>query len=193
MYFDCAYQGFATGDLENDAYAVRSFVAKGFQCFISQSFAKNTGLYGERIGALHLVLSDSDTATKVLSQVKIIVRSMYSSPPKHGALIVEKILSDPELKENWINELKQVSKRIIDMRFKLVEELNALEVPGNWDHVTSQIGMFCFTGLTPNQCKNMTNQWHCYMAENGRISIPGLNDSNVAYVARAIKDSVENY
>ena len=192
IYFDSAYQGFATGDLDADAYAIRSFIRRGFQCFVSQSFAKNTGLYGERIGALHIVCSDQATAEIVMSQAKIIVRAMYSNPPKHGALIVARILGDPALKESWISELKEVSQRIKDMRQKLVEELTRLDVPGDWSHVISQIGMFSFTGLTPAQCDNMINKWHCYMLKNGRISMTGINTSNVEYVARAIKDSVEN-
>lgn len=193
LYFDSAYQGFATGDLDNDAYAIRSFIRRGFQCFVSQSFAKNVGLYGERIGALHIVTADRETEEKVMSQAKIIVRASYSNPPKHGALIVARILADPALKESWINELKDVSKRIVDMRLKLVEELTALAVPGDWSHVITQIGMFSFTGLTPAQCENMINKWHCYMLKNGRISMTGINTSNVAYIARAIKDSVENH
>ena len=103
------------------------------------------------------------------------------------------MFQDPALKESWLSELKEVSKRIVDMRHKLVEELTALAVPGDWSHVISQIGMFSFTGLTPAQCENMINQWHCYMLKNGRISMTGINTSNVAYVARAIKDSVENH
>lgn len=193
VYFDSAYQGFATGDIDGDAYAIRLFIRRGFQCFVSQSFAKNTGMYGERIGALHIVCADSETAERVMSQVKVFVRASYSNPAKHGALVVAKILSDPALKESWLNELKDVSKRIKDMRTRLVEELTALSVPGDWSHVTSQIGMFSFTGLTPAQCENMINKWHCYMLKNGRISMTGINTSNVAYVAQAIKDSVENH
>ena len=193
VYFDSAYQGFATGDIDADAYAIRLFIRRGFQCFVSQSFAKNTGMYGERIGALHIVCADVETAERVLSQVKVFVRASYSNPAKHGALVVARILSDPALKESWLNELKDVSKRIQDMRTRLVEELTALGVPGDWSHVTSQIGMFSFTGLTTAQCENMINKWHCYMLKNGRISMTGINTSNVAYVAQAIKDSVENH
>lgn len=193
VYFDSAYQGFATGDLDADAYAIRSFIRKGFQCFVSQSFAKNTGLYGERIGALLIVTADRDSAEKVMSRAKIIVRANYSNPAKHGALVVAKILGDPALKESWLNELKTVSRGIKDMRTRLVLELSNLAVPGDWSHVTSQIGMFSFTGLTPAQCENMINKWHCYMLKNGRISMTGINTNNVEYVARAIKDSVENH
>jgi aspartate aminotransferase len=191
-YFDSAYQGFATGDLENDAEAIRMFVRRGFQMLISQSFAKNCGLYGERIGALHVVCSDVETTNKVLSQVKLVIRPMYSNPPLHGALIVSKILSDPALKEGWKNELKEVSGRIISMRERLREELHKLKVPGDWSHITSQIGMFSYTGLTTPQCENMINKWHVHMLKNGRISMAGINSKNVVYLAQAIQDSVES-
>lgn len=95
-FFDSAYQGFATGDLEKDAWPIRHFISQGFQMIVSQSFAKNTGLYGERIGALHIVTPCKDTKEKVLSQIKIIARKMYSSPPLHGALIVSKILNNKQ-------------------------------------------------------------------------------------------------
>lgn len=188
-FFDSAYQGFATGDFENDAYAIRSFARRGFQMFISQSFAKNIGLYGERIGCFHIVCSNAETANIVRSQVMMVVRPMYSSPPCHGAFIVQKILSDPELRAGWINELKAVSQRIIDMRAALVRELTTLGAPGDWSHITKQIGMFSYTGLTPAQCDVMINKWHCYMLRNGRISMSGVNSHNVNYLARAIMDA----
>ena len=191
-YFDSAYQGFATGDLENDANAIRMFVRRGFQMLISQSFAKNCGLYGERIGALHIVCANSDTAIRVLSQVKLVIRPMYSNPPLHGALIVSRILSDPALKEGWKNELRDVSHRIISMRQKLREELHKLQVPGDWSHITNQIGMFSYTGLTVAQCENMINKWHVFMLKNGRISMAGINSHNVEYLAQAIQDSVSH-
>jgi aspartate aminotransferase, cytoplasmic len=189
-YFDSAYQGFASGDIEKDAYAIRRFVSDGFQLIVSQSFAKNMGLYGERIGALHIICSDAQTAEKVLSQVELIIRGSYSSPPLHGALIASRVLADPGLSASWKQELKEVANRIIYMRTRLVEELKKLNVEGDWSHITSQIGMFSYTGLTAAQCENMINKWHCYMVKNGRISMSGLNSKNVAYVARAIKDSV---
>lgn len=189
-YFDSAYQGFASGDIEFDAQAVRKYVNSGAQCIVSQSFAKNMGLYGERIGAIHVVCKDQATASKVLSQVELVIRPMYSNPPLHGALIVSQVLNDPALCASWKIELKQVADRIIAMRTRLVEELSKLNVPGDWSHITSQIGMFSYTGLNPSQCENMINKWHCYMVKNGRISMSGINSKNVAYVARAIKDSV---
>lgn len=100
-FFDCAYQGFATGDLDRDAYPIRLFTEKGLELFCAQSFAKNFGLYGERAGALHVVCSSDQTAKAVLSQLKVIIRGMYSSPPIHGAKIVAAILSNPQLFDEW--------------------------------------------------------------------------------------------
>lgn len=190
-YFDSAYQGFASGDLDNDAYSVRYFVNKGFQCLVSQSFAKNMGLYGERIGALHIVCKDTPTSVKVGSQLEILARIMYSNPPLHGAYIASTILSTPALRESWQTELSNIAKRIIQMRHKLYEELTKLNVPGTWTHITSQIGMFSYTGLNTAQCENLINKWHCYLVKNGRISMSGVNTKNVTYLARAIKDSVD--
>lgn len=189
-YFDSAYQGFASGDLERDAAAIKLFINRGFQLFISQSFAKNFGLYGERIGALHIVTSDKPTAEKVLSQVLLEVRPMYSNPPLHGALIVQKVLSDPTLTENWKTELREVSQRIISMRNALKNELERLQTPGDWSHITKQIGMFSYTGLTVPQCERLIATWHIYLLKNGRISMAGINTSNVQYLARSIKDAV---
>lgn len=191
-YFDSAYQGFATGNIDGDAYGIRLFVERGFQCLVSQSYAKNFGLYGERIGALHIVCADEATAVKVLSQLKMVIRPSYSSPPMHGALLVTRILEDPALRRQWEAELSQVSQRIISMRAKLVEELRKLNVPGDWSHITKQIGMFSYTGLTTSQCQKLISKWHCYLLTNGRISMAGINSSNVAYLAQAIHDVVTN-
>lgn len=147
--FDSAYQGFASGDLEKDAFAIRLFAKWGFQMIVTQSFAKNMGLYNERIGAFHLLTASKDAAVRTLSQLKLVIRPMYSSPPAHGARIAAKILNTPALYNEWVAELALVSKRIIDMRTALKSELDRLQVPGNWDHIITQIGMFSFTGLTP--------------------------------------------
>lgn len=150
------------------------------------------GLYGERIGALHIVCADEETKNKVLSQVLTIIRPMYSNPPMHGAHIAARILGDPELKNSWQTELTAISHRIIEMRSRLRTELENLGVAGDWSHITSQIGMFSYTGLTVPQCEKMIGTWHCYMLKNGRISMAGVNTGNVAYIARAIKDVVES-
>lgn len=147
-FFDSAYQGFASGDFEKDAFSIRYFISQGLNMIISQSFAKNFGLYGERVGALHFVCDSPDLAQKVKSQAQIIVRTMYSNPPKHGALIVDTIYRNPALFREFLAELKGISGRIVETRHLLKDELTKLNVPGDWSHITSQIGMFSYTGLS---------------------------------------------
>jgi aspartate aminotransferase len=183
---DNAYQGYASGDVHKDGYSQRLFAASGLEYFIAQSFAKNFGLYGERIGYIHVNCMDKEKAAAVLSQLKIIIRQSYSSPPRHGAAIVHKILSTPELKQQWLGELTLMSKRIGDMRKALRSALEAKGTPGTWNHVTDQIGMFTYTGLTKEQVKRMVGEFHIYMTDNGRISIAGLTPGNVDYVAESI-------
>lgn len=190
-FFDSAYQGFATGDLEKDAWPIRYFLEQGFQMLISQSFAKNMGLYGERIGALHIVAESKDTSDKVLSQLKVIIRKKYSSPPLHGALIAQTILNDQKLFNSWRDELQNiVASRIIDMRKALRGELERLNTPGTWNHITDQIGMFSYTGLSPKQCEILINKYHIYLLKSGRISMAGINSKNVKYLAQSIKNAI---
>jgi aspartate aminotransferase len=160
---------------------------------IAQSFAKIMGLYGERTGALHFVCKDKGTAAKVLSQVKIIIRVNYSSPPRHGARIAAAILNQPALRQQWLDELVAMTDRIAQMRTLLRSTLEKVGAKGTWNHVTDQIGMFSFTGLTVKQSEAMVSKHHIYMTKNGRISVAGVTTKNVEYVARAIKDVTDNY
>lgn len=192
-FFDSAYQGFASGDLEKDAASVRMFADAGMELLLAQSYAKNMGLYGERVGALSVVCADAADKGRVESQLKQVIRPMYSNPPCHGAAIVETILSDPAMLAEWKAELKGMADRILQMRSELHAALTSKGAPGNWDHITSQIGMFSFTGLTPAQVKNMTEKWHVYMTGDGRISLAGLSSSKCDYLADAIIDSVTNH
>ena len=142
-FFDMAYQGFASGSTTRDAFAVRHFVAQGHQIALCQSFAKNMGLYGERVGAFSLTTQSEEEKKRVESQVKIIIRPMYSNPPLHGAHIANNILSDPELYQEWEGEVKGMANRIINMRERLYNLLtHELSTPGEWGHIKSQIGMF---------------------------------------------------
>jgi aspartate aminotransferase len=184
-FFDCAYQGYATGDIEGDAFSVKYFVELGFEALLAQSFAKNLGLYGERIGAFSVVCKTADGANKVLSQLKLIVRPMYSNPPLHGARIVATILSDESLYKEWAAEVKMMSNRIIDMRKALYDILQEKKTPGDWSHILKQIGMFTYTGLKPEQVEKLITNFHIHMMKNGRISMAGLNSKNVRYVAEA--------
>ena len=190
-FFDCAYQGFASGDLENDAWAVRYFVEQGFEMCVSQSFAKNFGLYGERAGAFHFVTSPSpeatDTIKRIASQLAILQRSEISNPPAYGARIASLVLNDEKLFKEWEANLRTMSGRIKDMRKEVREKLEELNgQPGSWKHITDQIGMFSFTGLSEKQVLKIREDAHVYMTKNGRISMAGLNTGNVEYVAKAM-------
>ncbi|KAI0988825.1 hypothetical protein GJ496_007010 [Pomphorhynchus laevis] len=187
-FFDMAYQGFASGSLDNDAYAVRLFANEGHQVILAQSFAKNMGLYGERVGALTIVCEDQDEVKRVMSQVKRVIRPMYSNPPLHGARLALKIMKTPALEQQWFDELKVMSGRILQMRQLLVSHLEKLGSTIKWNHVTDQIGMFCYTGLNPEQVDVLTKKHSIYLTKDGRISIPGLTTKNVEYVAKAIHE-----
>jgi len=191
-FFDTAYQGFTSGSLDKDAYGLRLFIAQGFEMVIAQSFAKTMGLYGERTGALHFVCADKSSADRVLSQVKIIVRVNYSSPPLHGSRIAATILNDPALRTQWLGELVAVCARMNDMRAALRAAIEKKGVKGDWSHITTQIGMFSFTGLTVKQSEAMVKKHSIYMTKNGRISVCGITTKNVDYIADCIKQVVEN-
>jgi len=183
-FFDCAYQGFASGDLDKDAWAVREFVKRGIPLLVCQSFAKNAGLYGERIGALHIVASSVGIADKIRSQLSVLARSEISNPPAHGARLVALILNTPELFEQWKEDIKTMANRIIKMRKELYILLTEeLKTPGTWHHIVDQIGMFSFTGLNDKQSQAMIDNAHIYLTTNGRISMAGLNTKNIRYFA----------
>ncbi|KAE9399278.1 aspartate aminotransferase [Gymnopus androsaceus JB14] len=190
-FFDTAYQGFASGDLDNDAWAIRFFVDKGVKMLICQSFAKNAGLYGERVGALHVVSPSKEAAERVKSQLSVLQRSEISNPPTYGARIVTLILNDAELFSEWKRDISTMAGRIIDMRKELYKLLTEeLHTPGNWDHIVNQIGMFSFTGITPEQSKALTEKAHIYLTVNGRISMTGLNRNNIRYFATSLDAAV---
>lgn len=184
--FDCAYQGFASGDTDKDAAAIRLFVKDGHNVAVCQSFAKNFGLYGERVGAFNIIGKNADEASAIESQLKILIRPMYSNPPVQGARIVTHILNSPELNKLWLSEVKLMADRIISMRTKLRENLKNLGSKRDWSHITNQIGMFCFTGLTPEQVEKLGKEYAIYLTKNGRISIAGVTSKNVDYLAKGI-------
>lgn len=141
-FFDCAYQGFASGSLDNDAWAVRYFADAGFEMCIAQSFAKNLGLYGQRAGCFHFITHNVDTKTRILSQLEILQRSEISNPPIFGARVASIVLNDESLFQEWKENLETMSGRIIEMRTRLYNKLVELGTPGDWSHITRQIGMF---------------------------------------------------
>eukprot|EP01040_Poterioochromonas_malhamensis_P006542 gene6542-7043_t len=186
VFLDSAYQGFASGNPEHDAYAIRKFVEDGHQILLSQSYAKNFGLYGERVGLLSVVTSSKEEAERVNSQLKVIVRPMYSNPPIHGARIVAEVLSDPQLKAQWLLECKGMADRITEMRNLLRTKLEAGNSGRKWNHITEQIGMFCYTGLSKEQVARLQKEYHIYCTEDGRFSMAGINSKNIDYLASSV-------
>ncbi|CAD5316114.1 unnamed protein product [Arabidopsis thaliana] len=178
--------GFASGSLDADAQAVRMFVADGGECLIAQSYAKNMGLYGERIGSLTIVCTSEDVAKKVENQVLLVVRPMYLTPPIHGASIVATILKNSDMYNDWTIELKGMADRIISMRQQLYAALEARGTPGDWSHIIKHIGMFTFTGLSEEQVRLMAKEYHIYMTYDGRISMASLSSKTVPQLADAI-------
>ncbi|KAK9799361.1 hypothetical protein WJX73_001924 [Symbiochloris irregularis] len=192
-FFDVAYQGFASGSLDEDAYAPRYFLERGLEIIAAQSYSKNLGLYGERVGALNFVLSDSNSAQRVMSQAKRLARALYSNPPVHGARIAAEVVGQPDLFDEWREEMQGMAGRIKTVRQKLYDELVKLNGDKDWSFITNQIGMFSFTGLSPAQVENMTKKHHVYMTKDGRISMAGLNNAKTEYLAKAIDDSFRNH
>lgn len=192
-FFDVAYQGFASGSLDADASSVRMFAARGMELLVAQSYSKNLGLYGERVGAINVVCSSAEAATRVKSQLKRLARPMYSNPPIHGARIVANVVGNPELFDEWKQEMEMMAGRIKSVRRKLYDSLCAMDKSGkDWSYILKQIGMFSFTGLNKAQSENMTNKWHVYMTKDGRISLAGLSAAKCEYLADAIIDSFYN-
>ncbi|KAG5895418.1 hypothetical protein JTB14_029429 [Gonioctena quinquepunctata] len=172
-FFDCAYQGYASGDLVKDAAVVRYFVEEGFEFFCSQSFSKNFGMYSD-----------------LVDPVRRDCEGMYGDPPSHGARIVAYILNNPDLYGQWQQSIKTMSSRISEMRKQLRDALESLGTPGDWSHITKQIGMFCNTGLTRHQSKHMLRKHHIYMVSSGNINITVLTPQNVEYIAKAIHQTL---
>ena len=184
-FLDIAYQGFGAG-IDADGAIVRRFAATPGPLFVASSFSKSFSLYGERVGAVSIVGADRDEAARVLSQIKRVVRSNYSSPPSFGGQVVAMILETPELRLLWERELGAMRERIRDNRRALVERL-AVRAPGMpFDFVLRQRGMFSYSGLTEEQVTRLRDEFSIYAINTGRICVAALNSRNVDYVADAI-------
>jgi aspartate aminotransferase len=171
-----------------DAYAIRKFIDDGHNVIVSQSYSKNFGLYGERIGTLSVVTSDTEEAQRVKSLLKASARAMYSNPPIYGARIVSEILLDPELKSTWQEECAAMTARIVHIRQALRGELVRIGSTRNWEHITQQTGMFCYSGLNKEEITDLRKKYHIYCTDDGRISIAGVTSKNVNYLANSIQD-----
>ena len=184
-FIDMAYQGFADG-IKEDAAALDLFTASGLQFFVSSSFSKSFSLYGERVGALTMVAASRDEAARVMSQVKRVIRTNYSNPPTHGGAIVAAVLSSPELRQQWEDELAGMRERIRAMRVALADKLKAKGVAQDFSFIVKQRGMFSYTGLTAEQVEKLKADFGVYAVSTGRICVAALNSKNIDYVADAI-------
>ncbi|WP_019674128.1 amino acid aminotransferase [Psychrobacter lutiphocae] len=190
-FMDIAYQGFGES-LDEDAYAIRKSVELGLPLFVSNSFSKNLSLYGERIGGLSIICPTEEEAVRVLGQLKLIVRRIYSSPPSHGGHVVDIIMNDDTLYEQWVGEVYAMRDRIKAMRFKLKSVLEAKLPERNFDYLTTQKGMFSFTGLSPEQVERLKTEFGVYLLATSRMCVAGLNIHNVDYVANAMAEVLKD-
>lgn len=184
-YLDMAYQGFGYGIAEDGA-VIAKFVAAGLSFLVSTSFSKSFSLYGERVGALSVVCDSKDECTRVLSQLKIVIRTNYSNPPTHGASVCAAVLTTPALRALWEDELAEMRVRIKAMRTGLVEGLKAAGVKQDMSFITQQIGMFSYSGLSKDQMTRLRTEFGVYGVDSGRLAISALNTKNLGYVCESI-------
>ena len=187
---DFAYQGFGFG-LREDADWLAGLARPGLEFLVCSSYSKNFALYNERVGALTIVAADPGRAAAALSHLKIAIRSNYSNPPAHGGDIVETILTDDALRAQWEVDLAVMRNRILGNRAALVEALDAAEVPGHWDPIRHQRGMFALLGLSAGQVAGLRDEYGVYVVGRGRINVAGLTQANLPTVVAAVKAVLE--
>jgi aromatic-amino-acid transaminase len=184
-FLDMAYQGFGHGIAEDGA-VIGKFVAAGLDFFVSTSFSKSFSLYGERVGALSVLCASKEEADRVLSQLKIVIRTNYSNPPIHGGAVVAAVLNNPSLRAQWEQELGEMRARIKVMRKSLVQGLKAAGVKADMGFITTQIGMFSYSGLSKDQMVRLRSEFGVYGTDTGRMCVAALNSKNIDYVCASI-------
>jgi len=184
-FLDMAYQGFGDG-IADDGAVVQQFLASGMLFFVSTSFSKSFSLYGERVGALSVVCETAEECSRVLSQLKIVIRTNYSTPPTFGAQIVALVLTTPALRTMWEEELAGMRERIRTMRHALVAKLKAAGVAGDLEYITRQKGMFSYSGLSQPQMLRLRSEFGVYGLDSGRICVAALNSRNIDAVVAAL-------
>lgn len=184
-FLDMAYQGFGFGIAEDGA-VIGKFVAAGLSFFVSTSFSKSFSLYGERVGALSVACASKEECERVLSQLKIVIRTNYSNPPTHGGSVVAAVLNTPALRQQWEEELAQMRVRIKQMRASFVEKLKAAGVQQDMSFITQQVGMFSYSGLSKDQMVRLRSEFGVYGTDTGRMCVAALNSKNIDYVCAAI-------
>jgi len=184
-FLDMAYQGFGQG-IEEDGAIVGRFVQAGLNFLVSTSFSKSFSLYGERVGALSVLCEDAQEAQRVLSQLKIMIRTNYSNPPIHGGAVVAEVLNTPALRQIWEKELAEMRVRIKSMRQKLVDGLKAAGVKTDMSFITEQVGMFSYSGLSKEQMVRLRNEFGVFGTDSGRMCVAALNSKNIDHVCKSI-------
>jgi aromatic-amino-acid transaminase len=184
-FLDMAYQGFGHGIAEDGA-VINKFVKAGLNFLVATSFSKSFSLYGERVGALSVLCQSADEAARVLSQLKIVIRTNYSNPPTHGGAVVAAVLQSPELRQLWEKELGEMRVRIKTMRQSLVDGLNAAGIQQDMSFITRQIGMFSYSGLSKDQMLRLRSEFGVYGTDTGRMCVAALNSQNIGHVCQAI-------
>lgn len=190
-FFDSAYQGLASGSVEEDGAPVRMFIDKGLEVVVAQSFSKSLGLYGERIGCLHVVTDQAATGL-VADQLRYIFRAECSSSPAFGARIVSTVMKDTSLEKEWKENLTAIALRLVETRKTILKKLTERGTPGDWTHVTTQRGLFWYSGLSEKQSQKLMDELHVYLPKNGRVNIAGLNDKNIDRFCDLFHDVVVN-
>ena len=189
-FLDFAYQGFGEG-VDEDRVAVEQFAATGVDVYVASSFSKNFGLYNERTGAISVVTPDSEQAAVAMSHLKTVVRTNYSNPPAHGALVASMILNQSELRTIWLEELAEMRDRIKNMRKLLVQGLAAQGVAGDFSFIEKQRGMFSFSGWSDDVVAKLKKEGSIYVVGGGRINLAGLTTSNIDYVCAAVARAMQ--
>ena len=184
-FLDMAYQGFGYG-LAEDGAAVQKFTAAGLGFFVASSFSKSFSLYGERVGALSVLCDNQDEAARVLSQLKVVIRTNYSNPPTPGGTVVAAVLANPQWRALWESELAGMRTRIKAMRQKLVDGLKAAGLQQDMGFITNQIGMFSYSGLSRDQMVRLRQEFGVYGTDTGRMCVAALNGKNIDYVCASI-------
>jgi aromatic-amino-acid transaminase len=184
-FLDMAYQGFGEGIAEDGA-VIGQFLSAGIDFFVSTSFSKSFSLYGERVGALSVVCESKEEASRVLSQLKIVIRTNYSNPPTHGAQVVAMVLTTPALRSLWEEELAGMRVRIKQMRTALLQKLQAAGLKQDMSFITQQKGMFSYSGLNKEQMQRLRSEFGIYGVDTGRICLAALNSKNIDAVVSAI-------
>ena len=184
-FLDMAYQGFGYG-IQEDGAVIGKFVDAGLNFFVSTSFSKSFSLYGERVGALSVACASKEECDRVLSQLKIAIRTNYSNPPTHGATVCANVLNNPDLRAMWETELGEMRVRIKAMRSAFVEKLKAAGVKADMSFITTQIGMFSYSGLSKDQMVRLRNEFGVYGTDSGRMCVAALNSKNIDYVCASI-------